>query len=72
MKQFIRLKNTKNKTFFRYKLYLQGDLSVEEHVQEYRKLAYPTSVWAGVDTETQEVARDSKQGNTDQRMYNSI
>ena len=47
-------------------------MSGGEHVQEYRKLAYPTTVWAGVDTETKEVARDSKQGNTDQRMYNRI
>ena len=41
-------------------------------MQEYRKLAYPTTVWAGVDKETKEVARDSKQGNTEQLMYNSI
>ena len=43
-------------------------MSGSEHVQEYRRLAYPTAVWAGVDTETKEVARDSKQGNTDQRI----
>ena len=42
-------------------------MSVEEHVQEYRKLAYPTTVWDGVDKETKEVARDSKQGNTEMK-----
>ena len=68
MKQFISLpKKSLIKTIFRNNLSLQGDLSVEEHVQEYRKLAYPTTVWDGVDKETKEVARDSKQGNTEMK-----